>query len=199
MQKVLKDCIKIVGRYPDGVELNELQKELVKQGVLELGLEKLQRCLEKGEGKIEMKRENNQIMVVGTEEIQNYYQKQYIFEQFFTENSTREILQKIYKIILKSKEKGISYMIIREKFNNREKKEKLELTMVSHYCRRLYEMNLIKIISQVNFKNVIARIFIKKERGIDIQNNRKINKKLNKVVEMELIDDIEKMEQERWQ
>ena len=115
--------------------------------MIEVSRDQLEECLKREEGRIEIKKQKDQMILVGNEEIQNYHQKQYIFEQFYTENNTREILQKIYKIILRSREKGINYMMIRERFNNGEKKEKLELTMVSHYCRRLNDMNLIKIIS----------------------------------------------------
>ena len=60
--------------------------------------------------------------------------------------------------------------------------------MISHYCRRLHDINLIKIISEVNFKKVVAKIFIKKERGINVQNQRKINKQLGKIVELKPIE-----------
>ena len=60
--------------------------------------------------------------------------------------------------------------------------------MISHYCRRLHDIDLIEIISEVNFKKVIARVFIRKEKRVDVQNQRKISRQIGKVVELEPVE-----------
>lgn len=51
--------------------------------------------------------------------------------------------------------------------------------MISHYCRRLYEMHLIKILSDINQKRVVARIFVDRQQHLDI-NALKKTKRYNR-------------------
>lgn len=106
------------------------------------------------------------------------YTKQNILSLFISdEEDKREVIIKIYEIIVKSREKGINYQEIRQKIKN-ELKLDLELNMISHYCCKLAFCDLVEIIPQKNCKIVKSQIFIpsklektKKKQNNDLESN----------------------------
>ncbi|CAK82280.1 unnamed protein product (macronuclear) [Paramecium tetraurelia] len=67
-----------------------------------------------------------------------------------------KVMDDIYQIILKDKE-GLSYQQIQQKLPKSGKL--LELNQISHYCRKLYDLNLVHISCKSHCKQVKARKF----------------------------------------
>ncbi|CAD8048780.1 unnamed protein product [Paramecium primaurelia] len=67
-----------------------------------------------------------------------------------------KVMDDIYQIILKDKD-GLSYQQIQQKLPKSGKL--LELNQISHYCRKLYDLNLVHISCKSHCKQVKARKF----------------------------------------
>ncbi|CAD8058744.1 unnamed protein product [Paramecium sonneborni] len=86
------------------------------------------------------------------------YEKQSNRLELYIEDDKKylKVMDDIFQIILKDKD-GLSYQQIQQKLPKSGKQ--LELNQISHYCRKLYDLNLVVISCKSHCKQVKARKF----------------------------------------
>lgn len=99
------------------------------------------------------------------------YTKQNVLSLFISdEEEKREVIIKIYEIIVKSRENGISYIEIKKKLKKQINLD-LEINMISHYCCKLASCDLVQITPTKTCKIVVSQIFLPSKIQKTIKNN----------------------------
>ena len=163
MKAAVKHATKLISlHFNDGITFKQLFEEMENEFSLIMSLEpkalldSLRKIPE-----LTFTESAEDITILADRTMQQYFSKSNVIKFYFSENEAFfSVIEGLYRIIILSKHNGITYQTLNEKYNTENKSAKLELPMMSHYCKKLEQCHLVGITHKENKRLVTAKLYM---------------------------------------